>query len=750
LEDWLPLAISFANQSRPTRIGPQLADIEHRVYDEYAEQVQVSHSQIKSRNMLCKQLVSLACLFLIASGHALAELPLKPRRPELPPVVDQRSNPLDRIVDAYFIANDVGRPSVAVDRVFLRRVHLDVIGLLPEPDVLKAFVADTDRDKRQRLIGNLLANDVAYTEHWLTFWNDLLRNDYTGTGFITGGRKQITPWLYKSLLDNKPYDQLVRELIAPSAESEGFIRGIRWRGNVNASQTQEIQFAQNISQAFLGINMKCASCHDSFIDRWSLAETYGLAAVYSQQPLTLHRCDKPLEETAQAKWMFPELGQIDASAPQAARLKQLADLMTHADNGRFTRTIVNRLWHRLMGRGIVHPVDAMQSEPWSHDLLDYLAVYLADHDYDLKKTIALICTSQIYQSVTPPIAQQRQEGEYVFRGPQTRRMTAEQYVDAVWQITRAAPSQHDAKVIRFKQEQAKANRQVGAKWIWSDADASAAAPARQAIALRHTFELKKLPTRAVAALTCDNSYRLFLNGQLIREDGSWETVESVSLQPHLRQGANEILIAATNGGDGPNPAGLIFEAILRFQDDKMESIATNSSWEWTSAVLDARGRFKKKPEDWQPAAVVKNPAVWSGRVDPQLAAALTAAANSTLLMVRASLVKSDHLMRTLGRPNRDQIVTSRPSELTTLEAINLANGQTLASAIERGARRAIADHGESPEELVRWLCRFCLSREPTADELAVGRELLGAKPAEGSGQDLMWSIFMLPEFQLVR
>ena len=98
------------------------------------------------------------------------------------------------------------------------------------------------------------------------FWNDLLRNDYTGTGFITGGRRQITGWLHQSLVENKPFDQFVRELIAPTDESRGFIDGIVWRGTVNASQTVPIQFAQNVGQTFLGINLKCASCHDSFVE----------------------------------------------------------------------------------------------------------------------------------------------------------------------------------------------------------------------------------------------------------------------------------------------------------------------------------------------------------------------------------------------------------------------------------------------------------------------------------------------------
>ena len=87
---------------------------------------------------------------------------------------------------------------------------------------LEKFLADTAADKRARLVESLLANDIAYAEHWLTFWNDLLRNDYSGTGFITGGRTQITKWLYRALADNKPYDQFARELIAYTPESQGF------------------------------------------------------------------------------------------------------------------------------------------------------------------------------------------------------------------------------------------------------------------------------------------------------------------------------------------------------------------------------------------------------------------------------------------------------------------------------------------------------------------------------------------------
>ena len=210
---------------------------------------------------------------------------LRPRRPDLPPVVDGRANPVDRILDAHLGQHHLARPGLISDGVFLRRVHLDLVGLLPEPKALEKFVADSSPDKRARLVRELLADEVAYAEHWLTFWNDLLRNDYTGTGYIDGGRTQITGWLYRSLVENKPYDQVARELIAPAAESEGFARGIKWRGEVSAGQSVPVQFAQSVGQVFLGINLKCASCHDSFIDRWKLDDSYGLAAVYAEAPL---------------------------------------------------------------------------------------------------------------------------------------------------------------------------------------------------------------------------------------------------------------------------------------------------------------------------------------------------------------------------------------------------------------------------------------------------------------------------------
>lgn len=690
---------------------------------------------------------------------------LKPHRPELPPAVGGRTNPIDRIVDAYLAEQTVDRPSTVDDAVFLRRVYLDVVGLLPDPVVLARFVNDPSNDKRARLIRELLGNeesadfesldcDIAYAEHWLTFWNDLLRNDYAGTGFITRGRTQISKWLYRSLVDNKPYDQMTRELLTPVPGAEGFINGIRWRGNVNASQRQELQFAQNVAQTFLGINLKCASCHDSFIDRWTLEETYGLAQVFSKETLTLHRCEKPIDKQAQASWLFPTLGEIDPKASQPERLQQLAALMTHPENGRFTRTIANRIWHRLMGRGIVHPVDAMQTEPWSSDLLDFLATDFAGEGYNLKHTIEMICTSEIYQSAMPVLKSAEVPGAFVFRGPQPRKLTAEQFVDAVWQITGAAPVKYDAPVIRVKLDSTSAQTDeapaLKARWIWSTADAAGPGPkGGDAITVRRRFELKSIPVSAIAAVTCDNEYAVFLNGRNIGADTNWETVELLGLQAQLKQGTNELLIAAKNGGAAPNPAGLIFEARVTLADETQVVVGTDESWEMTTSVPDARGRFRSKPTDWKPATLIRSPQVWASRVEPQMISMLSQASSGNVSHVRASLLKADELMRALGRPNRDQIVTSRPTGLTTLEAIDLANGQRLADAIAAGAIR-ITNRFDATPELVSELYQLSLSRNPTQAEAALAIQFLGEEPTQKAVEDLLWAVVMLPEFQLVR
>ncbi len=365
------------------------------------------------------------------SIYRVAEL--APRMPILPPATAEFPQPIDRLVNTYFQKNKLTWKPIVDDRTYIRRVYLDVIGLLPTPENIQVFEADTRPDKREQLVNNLLSRNEDYAQHWLTFWNDALRNDYSGTGFITEGRFDITKWLYASLKTNKPYNTFVKELISPTKASEGFIRGIQWRGTINASQRTEMQAAQNVAQVFLGLNLKCASCHDSFISDWKLEDAYAFANVFADSTLEIHHCDKPTGKLAGRGLLFKELGQIKETPITKKRLKELADFLVQPKDGRLYRTLVNRVWAQLMGRGIVEPVDAMDNMPWSQDLLDYLAADFASNAYDIKKLMYAILTSKTYQLPSTGVkdAGLVTAPAYVFDGMLRRRLTAEQFADAV-------------------------------------------------------------------------------------------------------------------------------------------------------------------------------------------------------------------------------------------------------------------------------------------------------------------------------
>jgi hypothetical protein len=286
-------------------------------------------------------------------------------------------------IDRFISSKTSAQTAPISDDRFARRVYLDIQGLLPTPEQLRAFTADAAPDKRTRLIETLLANNRNYAENWISFWNDLLRND-EGVNYHseTAGRKSITPWLLASLESNLPYNRFVESLLNPvkPTDPEGFLIGVNWRGTVSASQTPALQAAQNTAQIFLGINLKCNSCHDSFISRWKLKDAYALAGYFAPEPkLQLYRCDVAQDQYAEPAFLYPELNRAPASPSLADRRAAAAAIFLDPRDGRLARTVVNRIWERLMGRGIVENSDEMDGEPWNPDLLDWLASDFVDH-----------------------------------------------------------------------------------------------------------------------------------------------------------------------------------------------------------------------------------------------------------------------------------------------------------------------------------------------------------------------------------
>ncbi len=674
--------------------------------------------------------------------------PLPPRIVTLPAKADLQANPIDVILAPYFAKVGVKNDTLVDDRIYARRVWLDITGLLPPPAELENFIANTAADKREKLVWRLLNDKTQYAQNWLSFWNDLLRNDYAGTGYIDGGRKQITPWLYKALTDNMPFDQFVRELITGANGSEGFIKGIVWRGVVNAAQTPQMQAAQNISQVFMGANLKCASCHDSFVSQWLLSDSYGLAGIFADAPLEMERCATPTGKIAPMKFLYPELGAIDPKLPHDQRLAQLAGIMTNERNGRLSRTIVNRLWKKFLGRALVEPVDEMDRDPWNADLLDWLAVDLATtNKWDLKKTMARIMTSKAYQMPMVPVAEGGLE-QFTFRGPVAKRMTAEEFVDAVSTITgewSAKPAFNPAAgTTRLAHKKA--------RWIWSSANANQSAPPGT-IYLRKELSLDNV-TSGEAIVTCDNEFILYVNGKEVARSDVWNKPVAVDLKPYLVSNTVNILaVEATNTTNSPSPAGFYLSGKIvhrKVSPSPAIELASDKSWRWSDKAAPGWQKPVFNSPTWKEAVELGDESIAPWNLKATLAGGTTTITAMSTPQVRSALCTANPLTTAMGRSAREQVTTDRPTAATTLQALEMSNGATLAEMLKQGAAKLVADKSISSAKLIETIFTRALGRKPTADEMQTAVELVGDTPKAEGVEDLLWIVAMLPEFQLIR
>ena len=648
--------------------------------------------------------------------------PLLPRRLKLPPAAPGSglTNPIDRILQPYFKAHKIAPVALVDDRTYARRVSLDLIGLLPTPAQMQAFLADRRPDKRTRLVEALLADDTNYADHWLTFWNDLLRNDYAGTGYIDGGRTQITEWLYHALRTNLPYDRFVSQLVNPTPQSAGFINGIVWRGVVNASQTPQMQAAQNIGQVFMGVNLKCASCHNSFINAWKLADCYGMASIYTEKPLELVRCDKPTGEVAAIKFMYPELGTIDGNAPRAERLQQLSAAITNRNNGRLARTLVNRLWAKLMGRGMVEPTDEMDNKPWDPDLLDWLAADFADNGYDMKCVLEEIATSRAYQLPARGLRSERVT-DFVFAGPTVKRMNAEQFADAISTLT----------------------------GVWPIPAPAFQSPNLAALDSSHEVKFKSGILRSgSAAIDIDITGARVLT--LIATDGGdnnhydwadWIEPTVSGPQGEVKLTSLKWRTATTGYGEIKIGQSIVGKPLRLENKTYADGIGTHANSVMVYDLPPGMTRFRTLagPD----AGSVEQP---SSTVSMGF---YVLAGEPKTDLPRAALAFADPLLVALGRPNREQVVTERSPAATTLQALELTNGPTLASRIEQGARHWMSDTKRTPTGLVNILYATTLNRLSTTAELQTALQIVGAPVQKEGVEDLLWILVMLPEFQLI-
>lgn len=377
--------------------------------------------------------------------------------PPSPPDVDlPTNNPIDQFIAARWqeAELDAGRdaPALCDDATFVRRVYLDLTGVIPTLAQTNRFLVNRATDKRAKLVDKLLDQNTDYAAHWTPFWEDLLASQAVSQQGGIPTRGNYREWIFESLENNRPYDVMVAELLDPTmprrqaAATEdifGVPHTIQYIRNENHTAT--LQSAANVGQVFLGTSMKCASCHDHFENaEWTQDRFLGFASLFAPTDLERIRCDLKSGQIVPAKFPW-DLPGIQATVPTDlnSRLHLAAQLVTDPTNPRFAKTIVNRLWKRYLGLGLVEPADDFRADrAASHpQLLDWLAYDFLEHGCDLKHTIRTILTSRTYQLAYSPAMEDHFDANLqdnpprYFRSPSLRRLSVEQLMDSFRLVT---------------------------------------------------------------------------------------------------------------------------------------------------------------------------------------------------------------------------------------------------------------------------------------------------------------------------
>jgi len=338
------------------------------------------------------------------------------------------------------------------DLAFLRRVSLDTVGVVPSPQEIERFLRDPADDRRTDAIDRLLADD-RWADHWTAYWQDVLAENPNILKPSLNNSGPFRFWIHEALLDNLPMDRFVTELVMmKGAAKAGGPAGFALAAQNDVPMAAK---AHILGTAFLGVEMKCARCHDAPYHESKQQDLFQLAAMLQRDPIELPASSSvpattfegrtPLIEITLAPgsavdpaWPEPFahafLSDVDAELLRDSgdSRERLAAMITAPQNERFPKVIVNRLWKQLMGAGLVEPVDDWEaSSPVYPELLDWLASELVLSGYDQKHVARQILRSEAYQRravATDPSSQPN------FSAPLQRRMAAEQVVDSLFAV----------------------------------------------------------------------------------------------------------------------------------------------------------------------------------------------------------------------------------------------------------------------------------------------------------------------------
>jgi hypothetical protein len=353
-------------------------------------------------------------------------------------------NFIDELVFANLQELGIPPSPVCDDATFLRRITLDIAGRLPSAEESSVFFSSNEPDKRDRVIDALLQS-TDYADYFANKWTLLLKNRRDDASDITSNFA-FHAWMRDSLLANKPYDQIVRELLAAT----GTVIGnppVAWYKRVKDPKEQ----LEDVAQLFLGVRMQCAQCHHHPFERWSQDDYYSFSAFFSQvgrRPTATRGEDSIFHQRGIATATNVRSQQILKPAalgdavgeipPDEDPRLRLADWMSSSENPFFAKALVNRYWKHFFKRGLIEPEDDIRdtNPPTNPDLLEALEQHFRASGYDLQDLVRVITRSHAYQlSATPNewnVADNQNFSRFY-----PRRFQAEVLLDAIDMVTEA-------------------------------------------------------------------------------------------------------------------------------------------------------------------------------------------------------------------------------------------------------------------------------------------------------------------------
>ncbi len=381
------------------------------------------------------------------AGQFPVRVAYRPAHPEFVWQSPPENNFIDEIVFARLRQLRINPAPPAEEHVFLRRVYLDLLGVLPTAEEARAYVADTSPEKQASLVDRLLERPE-FSARWAQKWSDLIRNEEKTLD--AKGVELLHAWLKESFATDRPLNQFVQQLIASRGSTYANPPANFWRAH-----REPFVRSETIAQVFLGVRLQCAKCHNHPFDRWSQDEYYNWTALFTDldyeivknerkdkldshefvgEQIVLVKEGKPIKNPRTGQPATPRfLG--DSRAVDGDRLEQLADWLASSENRLFATAQTNRIWYHVMGRGLVEPIDDLRdTNPASHpELLKRLTEELIQHNFSTKHLVRTIVLSRTYQlsSVLPSAdIDETSYDEHLYARAVVRRLTAEQILDA--------------------------------------------------------------------------------------------------------------------------------------------------------------------------------------------------------------------------------------------------------------------------------------------------------------------------------